>query len=702
MAMVRQHKVLYDFGVFRLDPVERLLLCNGEAVPLTPRNFDTLLLLVENSGHMLRKDELIEKLWPDSFVGENSLAQNISALRRALDEGSGGQQYIETLPRLGYRFTAAVTKVEQEAMDGVREHPTKRDVVWDMTGERIEGLAQAADLSDVVDSEEQTTDVPTYDESSTDRAESSTPAVPATAVIADIGRLSTPTEVSSWGSRRRLAIGLIALSLIVFVAVGYALLVSRSHSGTSKQPLRLAVLPFRNLKQDPETDFLAFSLADAVITKLGYVNTLIVRPSAYIDKYRNQAIDPGQVASELKVDLLLTGSFIKEGDNLRIMTQLVDVGRNEIVWRDTIDLKYDKLLTVQDQVTAQVIRGLQLNLSPAETKNLTLDAPANALAYEYYLRGVDLYSQNNFSMAISMLEKTVGLDPNYAQAWAQLGRAYNAEAAFDLKGHDAYEKAFAAYERALSLSPHQVEPRIFMANTYTDTGRVQQAIPLLRETLEAHPNQAEAHWELGYAYRFGGMLHESINECERARQLDPQVKINNSAINAYVYAGDYAKFLESLPPTEDVAYIIFYRGFGNYYLKNWARAASDFDLAYQRDPSLYSQVGAALSRSLAGHNDEGLVVLRDLENKIQQRKVRDAEAIYKVAQVYAVMGDKVSALRVLRRSIEGGFFCYPYFVSDPLLEPLRGESEYAALMELARKRHEEFKREFFTSSERAE
>jgi tetratricopeptide (TPR) repeat protein len=275
--------------------------------------------------------------------------------------------------------------------------------------------------------------------------------------------------------------------------------------------------------------------------------------------------------------------------------------------------------------------------------------------------------------------------------WAHLGRAYNAEAAFALGGREAYEKAFAAYEKALSLNPQQVEPRIFMANTYTDTGRVRQAIPLLRETLKAHPNQAEAHWELGYAYRFGGMLQESILECERARQLDPKVKINNSALNAYLYSGEYSKFLQSLPPTESIAYIIFYRGFGHYYLRDWARAAADFDRAYQHDPSLYSQVGAALSKGIAGHNDRGLELLR----KIQERNVRDAEGVYKVAQAFAVLGDKVSALRVLRRSIEGGFVCYHYFVTDPLLEPLRSEPEYATLLELARQRHQEFKQEFF-------
>ena len=176
------------------------------------------------------------------------------------------------------------------------------------------------------------------------------------------------------------------------------------------------------------------------------------------------------------------------------------------------------------------------------------------------------------------------------------------------------------------------------------------------------------------------------------------MKLNNSAINSYLYTGEYSKFLSSLPPTENIAYIIFYRGFGNYYLKEYTKAAADFDRAYQLDPSLYSQVGAALSSGIRGDREQGLSLLRDLERKIDERNVRDAEGVYKVAQGYAVLGDKVSALRVLRRSIEGGFICYPYFVSDPLIEPLRSEPDYATLIELARQRHEEFKRQFFSGS----
>jgi DNA-binding winged helix-turn-helix (wHTH) protein/TolB-like protein/cytochrome c-type biogenesis protein CcmH/NrfG len=652
VAIDKQDKVLYEFSVFRLDPEERLLLCRGESVPLTPKAFDTLLLLVENGGHVLKKDELIEKLWPDSFVGENSLAQNISALRKALDEGSGEQQHIETLPRLGYRFSAPVTKV----------HPQ------DVSAKAVPKVGPEAEVTNGKE----------------------LPAIPGEAFDEAVRQ-----EARAKDNRRRLTMGVaLALGLAVLAGLAYLIFVRRTQISRAQAP-RLAVLPFRNIKEDPETDFLGFSLADVVITKLKYVSKLNVRPSAQVEKYRNQTIDPQQVAKELDVDLLLTGNFIKEGDNLRITSQLVDVTRNEIVWRDTIDLMYDKLITVQDEVTARVIRGLQLNLSPTEKQNLALDTPANPLAYEYFLRGADLYSRNDFSTAINMLEKTVSLDPNFALAWAHLGRTYNALASFALEGGDAYDKAFKSYEKALQLNPQEVEPRIYLANAYTDTGRVNHAIPLLKETLEAHPNLAEAHWELGYAYRFGGMLDESIAECEEARRLDPKVKIYSSAINAYLYKGEYGKFLQSLPATDTIAYIVFYRGFGNYYLKNWSSATADFDHAYQLAPSLYSQVGAALSKSIAGNKDQGLALLRDLEDKIQQRNVRDAEGVYKVAQGYAILGDKASALRVLRRSIDGGFVCYPYFASDPLLESLHNESEFAQLLELTRTKHEEFKHQFF-------
>jgi len=508
-------------------------------------------------------------------------------------------------------------------------------------------------------------------------------------------RTMRPPDSVGQTSSSRMRLGGLAVLVLAVAVLGYLSIRKSAKTATSVRTRSLAILPFRNLRQDPQTDFLGFSLADAVITKVGYVNALTVRPSSSIDKYRNQIIDPKVVAAELNVDTLLTGTFIKEGDDLRITTQLIDVRPDRILWRDAIDLKYDKLLTVQDRVSQQIIKGLELNLSPAEAANLKPDKPINTAAYEFYLRGVDLYSLNRFAAAVEVLEKSVAIAPNYAPAWAHLGRAYTTNASLQFGGGEDYRKAQAAYEKAIALNPALIEPRIYEANLFTDTGRVEQAVPLLRSVLQDSPNSAEAHWELGYAYRFGGMLKESVAECEEARQNNPLVKINSAALNSYLYLGEYEKFLQSLPVNDSV-YILFYHGFAEYYMNERDQAARDFDRAFEREPSLLpADVGKALSYSIRHDNAGGLKLLRQTERKIEERGVSDAEIIYKVAQAYAILGDKVSALHMLRHSIGGGFFPHPYFVRDPLLQSLRDEPEFQTLMKQALRRHEQFKATFF-------
>ena len=222
------------------------------------------------------------------------------------------------------------------------------------------------------------------------------------------------------------------------------------------------------------------------------------------------------------------------------------------------------------------------------------------------------------------------------------------------------------------------------------------AVPLLREALKTNPNHAEVHWELGYAYRFAGMLNESVMECERARQLDPGVKLSSSTFNAYLYLGQYDRFLQSLPKDNDSALILFYRAFGEYHKKRLDDAAKNFDTAFELRPSLLqARIGKALSDGIRGQGKRGIEMLHDIEGKIATRGVGDPEAMYKIAQAYAMLGDRPSAVRALRSSIEGGFFSYPYFVTDPLLEGLRGDNDFQRQLTAARQRHEAFKKRFF-------
>jgi TolB-like protein len=456
----------------------------------------------------------------------------------------------------------------------------------------------------------------------------------------------------------------------------------------------LAILPFRNLRPDPSTDFLGFSLADSVITKFGYITSVTVRPSSAVYPFRNQVVDPVRAGAELNVDALLAGSYLKDGDDLRINTQLIDVKQDRVLWQNSMDLRYEKLLTVQDRVAREIINGLELNLSAQEAGNLTLDSPTSRSAYEHYLHGVDLYAMNNFSGAISELEKAAATEPRYALTWAYLGRAYTTNASLQFGGRDQYRRARAAYQQALALNPNLIEARVYMANLLTDTGRVEEAVPLLRPVLESNNNVAEAHWELGYAYRFGGMLPESIKECAISRQLDPDVKITSSAFNSYLYIGDYDKFLSTLP-IADSTYILFYRGFAYYYLKNFSKADADFTRAFQLDPdSLQGKLSQAFHFAIHHRDEPGLRLLHETEARIEERGVTDPEGLYKVGQAYAQLGDHADALHMLRQAIEGGFFCYPYFQSDPLLNHLRHDPAFPPLLEEARLRSEVFRSRF--------
>jgi len=647
--MALETQVLYEFGNFLLSPADHSLVCDGRAVALTPKSFEILLTLIERSGRLVTKDDLMKKIWPDSFVEEANLTVNVSALRKALGDTPEHQQYIETVPKLGYRFIAPVK--ELRSASGATHAP----------GAPSETFRTASSPT------EQSTIV---------------------APVPDISRRSPGF---------RLAVLAVTTALLVAAVLGYRVLHNEARPATaSRSPHRLAILPFQNVKRDANNDFLGYSLADAVITKLGSVQSLRVRPSYAIEKYRDQVVEISKVAADLDVDTLLTGNFIREGDDLRITCQLIDVKTQNLLWKGAFDIRFQKLLTVQDQVAEQVIRGLELNLSSSEAAQLRVDEPADPLAYEYFFRGVDLYSRSDFPMAIRMLEKSSELDPNYALTWAYLGRTYNASGTFQQEGREYYRKAQAAFDHALALRPALIETRVYLANFLTDTGKVEQAVPLLRESLQANPHHAELHWELGYAYRFAGMLRESVAECEQARQLDPGVKINSSALNAYLYLGDYDKFLQSLPTTSELPFHFFYRGFGEYYQKRFPQAVADFDRAYQLNPDLLqARVGKAFSDAMADQVSNGLEILRITENKVQTRGVADSEGIYKLAQAYAVLGDKASGLRMLKHSIDNGFFPYPYFNTDPLLDGLRNDPEFAVLMQSARHRHEAFRRTFF-------
>jgi DNA-binding winged helix-turn-helix (wHTH) protein/TolB-like protein len=638
---------LVRFANFEVNLRAGELRREGSKVRLQEQPFSLLTVLLESAGEVVTREELRKRLWSqDTFVDfDHRLAVAVSKLRDALRDSAEKPLFVETVGRRGYRFVGKLESADSLPVD------TKGGV-----GE---------------------TSLP-----------SSRPTTNGVLLRAE------PLGSTRSRTSRLILLSSVGFAVLLGVIVLPKFLPIRSAKKQPSSPRSLAILPLQNHGQDSNSDFLGLSLADVLITKLAYVNSLSIRPSAAIEKYRGTTIDLQKVAAELKVDTLLTGSFIRDGDNLRITYQLVDAKTEKILGQGMIDLKYDNLLTVQDKVTSQLISELQLTLSPTEAERLKPDAEVNPVAYEFFLQGLDFHGQHKFPLAIKMLEKSTEIDPNYAPAWAYLGASYTSDAAFELGGREQYRRAQAAYERALAIRPNLLDAQMFLANLLVDTGKVEQAVPLLRDALKTNGNYAFAHWELGYAYRFAGMLDESVAQCERARQLDPFVKANGSVLNAYLYLGQYRKFLESLP-VDDSSFILFYRGFGEFHEKEYDQASRDFDRAYELEPTLYTGIGKALSDSIHQRNAEGRELLSELEKQIKERGVGDPEASYKIAQAYAVLGDKISAIRVLRTSVEAGFFSYPYIADDPLLNHLHQEPGFTEILDVARQRHDAFKNSFF-------
>jgi tetratricopeptide (TPR) repeat protein len=320
--------------------------------------------------------------------------------------------------------------------------------------------------------------------------------------------------------------------------------------------------------------------------------------------------------------------------------------------------------------------------------------PTNPEAFEYYSSGSRRYENEDFPVAIDLLNQSIRIDPTYVAAWIQLGRAYIAKASTQSGGREDYEKAGNAFDQALTIDPNNLDALVFKANLLTDTNQPEDAVNLLQKVIDIDPDHARAHWVLGYAYRYGGMLVEADEESHLAFQLDPKLKLTRATFNAFLYWGWYERFLYTLPK-ENSSFNLFYRGFAYFHLKDWQKAISNFDRAYQLDrTSPQIQIGKALSLFLSEHHQEAKEMLLQTEQEVEQKGVADGETIYKLAQAYAVVGDNQSTLRTLRRSIEKGFFCYPYFQVDPLMVSLRGESEFKALIQMARTRSESFRQQF--------
>ena len=482
-------KAIFEFGAFRLDPTERLLLREKVPVQLPPKVFDALVVMVANRGRLLGKGELLRTVWPDTFVEESNLSLYISILRKALRDGEDGFQYIETVPRHGYRFIAEVREVGDAPPDV--------------------GVSTAA--------------IPDGHRS---------PEVPGSGIL------------KSFRPRRgfrNLTYAIAALGLLLAVLILTPTVRKRLRSSLPGPIQSLAVLPLQNLSGDPAQQYFADGMTEALITDLAKIPGLKVISRTSIMQYKDSHERLPQIARELGVDGIVEGSVLRSGDRVRITAQLVRAATDEHIWAESYERDLRDLVALQDDVSRSIAAQVQREIAPPSPQRLAASAAASPQARENYLKGRyfwNLRSEAGHRKAIEYFQAAVAEDPQYAQAYAGLADAYALLGS--LPGTNIRDTAM---RKAKEMALTALKLDDTLADAHTSLAFVEmhydwkfrEAEQEFRRAIALDPNYSTAHQWYAIDLAALGRMDEAVAEVKRARETDPLSAIINTDVAEMLY-----------------------------------------------------------------------------------------------------------------------------------------------------------------------
>ena len=526
---------------------------------LSPKAFDLLHLLVQRSGALVEKRELLAILWPDTFVEEANLSVQVAAVRAALRPYCDCQ-VIETVAKRGYRLAASVEQVVRDA--------------------------SAA------------------------------------------GALAT---------------------------------------------VRLLVLPLRLLTSRIEAQFLAVSLPDAIASSLTEIPWLSVR----------SPLDRGSGGSDLAAntptaDIILEGSLGELGGETSLRLRLVRVPSGIVLYAEQTAIRLQELAELQVRVSRRLTQELSAHFGRRETVQTGTVMPATPGAYVLYLRANQLaYETSQWASAREMYEAALREDPNYAPAWARLGRCYRVIGKFLAPATEiqaSFSRAEEAFQHALSLDPDLSIAHSLYAQLEVDLGRSEHAILRLVSRIARRPHAPELFAGLVQALRFCGLLDLSIAAHRRARALDPTIP--TSVHHTWWMKGEYERAL-----SETFGDIGYMPGLALASLKRDRDAIAALTWRERETADTRARCYLVSLRALLqGRRDESLRALERVRIQV------DAEASYYVARTSAALGDFDSAIREMTHAIDGGFLCHDTFAHDPWLKKLHTDPRFAPLLDAARER----------------
>jgi serine/threonine protein kinase len=448
----------------------------------------------------------------------------------------------------------------------------------------------------------------------------------------------------------------------------------------------VAVLPLQNLGSDKDVDFLRLALADEIATALSYVRSLSIRPFATTSKYDSPTLDLQEAGRAMHVTDVVTGHYMKQGEQLQITLEAVDVGDNRTVWRDTMTVAAPDMIAMRSQITAKVRQGLVPALGAGTDSGEAGTHPKNEEAYDLYLRSIALpHDPQPNKDAIAMLERAVGLDPSYAPAWGALGLRYNYDSAYSNGGEAMHQRSNAALERALALDPNFIPAAGWLITNRVDRAELARAYIDAKALVERHPDKAEAHFALAYVLRYGGAMEESAHECDAAIALDPGNFGLRSCAFTFDQLGNYQRAMDFLQLDAG---------------SEWA--SNNIMRHYIRDGKLAQAKEIAEKLKDISQFDYGMVLacidnpsssdIASLARQVVATRLTDPdpEPRYVVASDLLFCGQKNAAVQMLKSAIAGHYCAYAGLKNDSAWAKLRGTPEFAELLSAAKQCRDDF------------
>lgn len=652
----------YEFGPFQFDAARQTLMREGATTQLKGKASELLLALVERRGQVIDKDQLMKLLWPDTVVEENNLTVHMTALRKALGDTPNAQRYIATIPGRGYRFVAEVRQPppEQEAQEIIVAQRTRATVTIeeDAEDERV----AARSLEAMIDSGD---------------AIATSPSRPM--ALAKLSQLRSP-------AMRRWA----ALSLIL-IALGGAAFYFWTTKKSQRAAIRhgaktIAVLPFKLLGADENEEYLGIGLTDALITRLGRLRQIIVRPTSVVRKYSGVQPDPVEAGRALQSEAVLEGSIQRAGDRVRVTVQLVNVQDGSHLWTEKFDHEFTDLFAFEDSLSLRLADALSLELSGGEKQSLIRRGTENPQAYQLYLKGrfySDRLTQEGFQKGFDYLNQAIKLDPNYAPAWD--GLAYYHINTVDLiaSPREAFPRAREAAERALANDETLAEAHISMAIIEWQWGwRFDAAEREFKRAIELNPTLAFAHQYYGFFLSLMGRFEEALTEATRGQELDPLTPMIGAQVGqAYYYAHRFDEAIARLNEIADMDpnWWLGQVLVGRAYEQGGAldQAIAKYEQARRLDetiPEVLMDLGRAYG--VSGKSKQAQATLAQLRKQAEHGYA----APFQIAMVYAGLGDKDQALASLEKAYEARSWYMTWLKVEPALDSLRDDLRFKDLL----------------------